>query len=130
HETHRVSERGLDRVLRIAALEAPVARAKDDTLQALPSLHQRKPWAEKMRVVDASLRIDEVHRREIAFATLRCRDAPEAADRDGACAEALIRERAEHGVKRNAMAARDHEIRHRSRFANERNARARAGRER
>src|SRR5262245_53565554 len=82
HEAGRVGERGLDGVLYIAAFEARVASAKHEALQALPAFHQREAGAEKMRIVDAGLRIDEVHRCKIAFAALGRRNAPEAADRN------------------------------------------------
>ncbi len=45
--------------------------------------------------------IDEMHRREIALAAHRGRDAALAADRDGARAKAALGERADHDVERD-----------------------------
>ena len=113
HQARRIGERRLDRLGRAAAREARVARPVDEALHALPALHQREARAQQMRVVDAARGIDEMHRREIAFAALGRRDAAQAADRDGARGEAPLGERAEHRVERDAMAAHDHEIGHR-----------------
>ena len=63
-----------------------------------------------MLVVDAGRRIDQMDRREVAFAAARRRHAAEAADRDGARVKAALGERADHDVERNVMAAHDDQI--------------------
>ena len=54
--------------------------------------------------------IDEMHRRDVAFAAPRRRDAAQAADRDGARGEAALGQRADHDVERDVVAAHDDEI--------------------
>ena len=51
-----------------------------------------------------------MHRRDIALAALRRRDAALAADRDGARGESALGQRADHDVERDVVAAHDDEI--------------------
>ncbi len=56
--------------------------AVEKALRALPAFHQRQAVLDQMRVVAAGLRIDQMHRRDIAFAAPRRGNAAQAADRD------------------------------------------------
>src|SRR5262249_59935231 len=95
---------------RAPALEARVAGAEAETLHALPALDQREPRFDQVRVVGRTGRIEQMHRREVAFAALGSGDAALAADRDGARGKAFVGERAEHGIETDAVAAHDDEI--------------------
>ena len=62
-----------------------------------------RPGPQQMLVVDAGRGIDEMHRREVAFAALGRRHAAEAADRDRARREALLGELADNDVERDVV---------------------------
>ena len=110
HQAGIVRERGLHRLFGGLSFEALVARAKEKALHALPAFHERKAGREQMLVVNAGSRIDEMHRREIAFAALRGADAALAADRDGARGKAALGERPDHDIERHVVAAGQNEI--------------------
>src|ERR1043166_1906780 len=100
-----------------------------DALHALPTAHQLEPGRDEVRVVAAGRGIEQMHRREVAFAAPRRRHTAEAADGDGTRGKPTLGERAEHRVERDAMAAGDDEV-GRARLADQGYARPRAGVER
>ena len=92
------------------AFEPRVAGTKDKTLHPPPAGHQREAGREQMFVVEAGRRIDEMDRRQIAFAAACRGNAAEAADGDGARAKAPLGQRADHDVERDIVAAHDDEV--------------------
>ena len=58
-----------------------------EALHALPAFHQSEAGAQQMGVVGGAGRIEQMHRRQIAFAALRRRHAAHAADRERAGAD-------------------------------------------
>ena len=78
----------LERLLRAASLEALVAGAEQDALHALPARHQREAGRHQMHIILSARRIDQMHRRDVAFAAAGRRHAAETADRQRARREA------------------------------------------
>src|SRR5262249_54540750 len=130
HKTVRVNEHRLDRLRSRASFEAGIARAVDDALHPLPAFHQRYAGPQEMAVIYAGRRIDEMSRREVTFAALGRGDAAETAHGNGSRRESAVRERAEHGIERDAMAARHDEVWHRRGLPDEGHTRACACRQR
>ena len=129
HQAVLFGKRGLDRLGDATALETRIAGTMHQALHALPAFHQREPWTQKMNVVKTGRRIDEMHWRKIALATLGRGYPAETADRDGARRMSGLGERADDRIERDAMATHDHEIGQRG-GADQRDARSRAGIER
>ena len=84
HDAGGIGERRAHRILRVQAFETFVAGTKHDALHPPPARHQFKPIGEKRRVVALGLLVEQMDRREIAFAALGRRQPAEAADRDRA----------------------------------------------
>ena len=79
-------------------------------MHTLPARHERKAGRDQMLVVTAGVRIDEMHRGEIAFTAPRRRNAAETSDRERARHQATLGERTHHHVERDVVAAHDHQV--------------------
>ena len=100
------------RGLRAQAFEARIAGAKHDALHPPPARHQFETVGEEWRIVGLGVLVEQMDRRQIAFAALGRRQAAEAADRDRAHGQACARERRRDQIEPGAVAADDDEIRH------------------
>src|ERR1700687_903554 len=83
HQNSGIGQCRLQRGLGAKALKARIARTKHKALHAPPARDQRQPRFEQMLVVDTSRGIDEVNRRDVAFAAACGIDAAKAGGRDG-----------------------------------------------
>src|SRR2546423_457286 len=97
-----------------------------NALHALPALDQGHAGPHDMFVVSPGLRIEQMHRREVAFAAAGGSNSTEASYCDGPRNEGAFCESAQNNVERNTMAASNHEI-GRPRFSKQRHLSAGSG---
>src|SRR6478735_11909352 len=82
HDAGGISERRDDGVLRAVAFETLVALAEHDALHPSPTRHELESFDEIRRIVSLALVVEQMDRRQIAFAAPCRRKSAETADRD------------------------------------------------
>src|SRR5690606_12565189 len=111
HQAGWVGKRRTHRALRIEAFETIVAGAVDDPLHAPPAGHEFQPLSKKRLVVASGLLVQEVYRRQVAFAAPGRGKPAKAAHGKHTGGISLAGKWRHHAIKTGAMAADDDEIR-------------------
>jgi hypothetical protein len=110
HQNRGIGQGGAQCGFRAAAREARIAGPKHKSLHAPPARNEAQSGREQMLVVDAASRIDEMNRRNIAFAAACRTYAAKTADGDRARTQAALGQRADHDIERDVVTAHDDQI--------------------